>query len=143
MLNGVQANYPAQNIGVRLFDGSYHDVDSDALSFELCARLAFRESARKASPQLLEPVMMVEVTTPEDYMGDVIGDLNGRRGIIIKMDNNIDGSIVRAKVPLAEMFGYSTDLRSLTQGRASYSMEFSEYVPVPESKVKDILESQK
>jgi elongation factor G len=142
MLNGIQANYPAQNIGVRLFDGSYHDVDSDSFSFELCARSAFRESAKKAGPMLLEPVMMVEVTTPEDYMGDVIGDLNGRRGIIQKMDNNPEGSIVRAKVPLAEMFGYSTDLRSLTQGRAAYSMEFSEYVAVPDSKAKEIIEQQ-
>jgi len=142
MQSGIQANYAAQNIGVRLFDGSYHDVDSDAFSFELCARLAFRESARKARPQLLEPVMMVEVTTPEEYMGDVIGDLNSRRGIVMKMENNVDGSIVRAKVPLAEMFGYSTELRSLTQGRAGYSMEFSEYTPVPESKVKEILEAQ-
>ena len=142
MQSGIQANYAAQNIGVRLFDGSYHDVDSDAFSFELCARLAFRESARKAKPQLLEPVMMVEVTTPEEYMGDVIGDLNSRRGIVMKMENNVDGSIVRAKVPLAEMFGYSTELRSLTQGRAGYSMEFNEYTPVPESKVKEILEAQ-
>jgi len=142
MQSGIQANYAAQNIGVRLFDGSYHDVDSDAFSFELCARLAFRESARKAKPQLLEPVMMVEVTTPEEYMGDVIGDLNSRRGIVMKMENNVDGSLVRAKVPLAEMFGYSTELRSLTQGRAAYSMEFNEYTAVPESKVKEILEAQ-
>ncbi len=140
--NGIQANYPAQNIGVRLFDGSYHDVDSDAFSFELCSRLAFRNSAKKAGPQLLEPVMMVEVTTPEDYMGDVIGDLNGRRGIIQKMENSVEGSVVRCKVPLAEMFGYSTDLRSLTQGRAVYSMEFSEYVAVPESKAQEIIEQQ-
>ncbi|HBW00311.1 MAG TPA: elongation factor G [Bacteroidetes bacterium] len=142
MGNGVQANYPAQNIGVRLFDGSYHDVDSDAFSFELCARLAFRESAKKAGPQLLEPVMKVEVTTPEEFMGDVIGDLNGRRGIVQKMENNVDGSLVRCHVPLSEMFGYSTDLRSLTQGRAAYSMEFDHYAAVPESKAKEILEAQ-
>jgi len=142
MKNGIQANYPAQNIGVRLFDGSYHDVDSDAFSFELCSRLAFRNSAKKSGPQLLEPVMMVEVITPEDYMGDVIGDLNGRRGIIQKMENSAEGSVVRCKVPLAEMFGYSTDLRSLTQGRAVYSMEFSEYVPVPDSKAQEIIEKQ-
>jgi elongation factor G len=142
MKNGIQANYAAQNIGVRLFDGSYHDVDSDAFSFELCARLAFRNSAKKAGPIMLEPVMTVEVTTPEDYMGDVIGDLNGRRGIIQKMDNNVEGSVVKAQVPLSEMFGYSTDLRSLTQGRAAYSMEFSEYVPVPESKAQEIIEQQ-
>ena len=142
MKNGVQANYAAQNIGVRLFDGSYHDVDSDAFSFELCARLAFRNAARKASPVLLEPVMKVEVTTPEEYMGDVIGDLNSRRGIIQKMENQKDAAIVRANVPLAEMFGYSTELRSLTQGRASYSMEFEEYVEVPQSKAQEIIESQ-
>jgi len=142
MKSGIQANYAAQNIGVRLYDGSYHDVDSDAFSFELCARLAFRNSAKKASPKLLEPIMDVEITTPEDYMGDVIGDLNGRRGIISKMENNPEGSVVRAKVPLSEMFGYSTDLRSLSQGRAAYSMEFLEYSEVPESKAKEIIEEQ-
>jgi elongation factor G len=143
MQSGIQANYAAQNIGVRLYDGSYHDVDSDAFSFELCARIAFRNSAKKASPKLLEPVMDVEITTPEEYMGDVIGDINGRRGIIGKMDNNPEGSVVRAKVPLSEMFGYSTDLRSLTQGRAAYSMEFAEYSEVPESKALEIIEEQK
>jgi elongation factor G len=142
MKNGIQANYPVQNIGVRLFDGSYHDVDSDAFSFELCARLAFRNSARKAAPQMLEPIMSVEITTPEEYMGDVIGDINGRRGIIQKMDNNAEGSVVKAQVPLSEMFGYSTDLRSVTQGRAAYSMEFSEYSPVPDSKAQEIIEQQ-
>ena len=142
MKNGIQANYPAQNIGVRLFDGSYHDVDSDAFSFELCAKLAFRNSASKAKPQILEPVMTVEIITPEEYMGDVIGDVNGRRGIMQKMENNAEGSVVRAKVPLSEMFGYSTDLRSITQGRASYSMEFFEYSPVPDSKAQEIIEQQ-
>jgi len=142
MKNGIQASYAAQNIGVRLFDGSYHDVDSDAFSFELCAKLAFRNSAKKASPQILEPIMIVEITTPEEYMGDVIGDVNGRRGIMQKMENNAEGSIVKAKVPLSEMFGYSTDLRSITQGRASYSMEFAEYAPVPDSKAQEIIEQQ-
>ncbi|MEX0639159.1 MAG: elongation factor G, partial [Balneolaceae bacterium] len=142
MQGGIQASYAVQNIGVRLYDGSYHDVDSDAFSFELCARLAFRNSSRKASPKLLEPVMDVEIITPEEYMGDVIGDINGRRGIISSMDNKAEGSVVKAKVPLSEMFGYSTDLRSLTQGRASYSMEFSEYVEVPESKALEIIEEQ-
>jgi elongation factor G len=126
-----------------LYDGSYHDVDSDAFSFELCAKLAFRNASKKAGPELLEPVMMVEVTTPEDYMGDVIGDINSRRGIIQNMDNNVEGSVVKAKVPLSEMFGYSTDLRSLTQGRAVYSMEFSEYVAVPASKALEIIEQQR
>jgi len=142
MKGGIQANYPVQNIGVRLYDGSYHDVDSDAFSFELCAKIAFRQSARKAKPKILEPVMKVEVITPEEHMGDVIGDLNGRRGIITKMDNQNDGAVVRANVPLSEMFGYSTELRSLTQGRASYSMEFNEYVEVPETKAKEIIEEQ-
>ncbi|NBC26214.1 MAG: elongation factor G [Bacteroidetes bacterium] len=142
MKGGIQANYPVQNVGVRLFDGSYHDVDSDAFSFELCAKIAFRNSAKKASPKLLEPVMKVEVITPEEHMGDVIGDLNGRRGIISKMDNQNDGALVKANVPLSEMFGYSTELRSLTQGRASYSMEFSEYVEVPSSKALEIIEEK-
>ncbi|MFU8813458.1 MAG: elongation factor G [Balneolaceae bacterium] len=142
MKSGIQASYPVQNVGVRIYDGSYHDVDSDAFSFELCAKLAFRQSARKAKPVLLEPIMKVEITTPEEYMGDVIGDLNGRRGIIQKMDNQPDGAIVRANVPLSEMFGYSTDLRSLTQGRAGYSMEFNEYVAVPDSKAQEIIEQQ-
>ena len=142
MKNGIQANYAAQNIGVRLYDGSYHDVDSDAFSFELCSKLAFRNASKKAGPELLEPIMMVEVTTPEEYMGDVIGDINGRRGIIQKMDTNAEGSLVKAKVPLSEMFGYSTDLRSLTQGRAVYSMEFSEYEAVPASKALEIIEQQ-
>jgi len=140
--NGIQANYAVQNVGVRLFDGSYHDVDSDQLSFELAAKLGFRNSAKKAKPQLLEPVMKVEVTTPEEYMGDVIGDLNSRRGIIQSMDNRNDGSVVKAHVPLSEMFGYSTDVRSLTQGRAVYSMEFEEYTAVPEKIAQEIIESQ-
>jgi len=139
---GIQANYPVQNVGVRLFDGSYHDVDSDAFSFELCAKIAFRQSAKKAKPKLLEPIMKVEVITPEEHMGDVIGDLNGRRGIILKMDNQNDGAVVKANVPLSEMFGYSTELRSLTQGRASYSMEFSEYSEVPSAKALEIIEEK-
>jgi len=142
MKNGIQANYAAQNIGVRLFDGSYHDVDSDQLSFELCAKLGFRNSAKKAKPKLLEPVMKVEVITPEEFMGDVIGDLNGRRGIIQSMDNSPEGSVVKANVPLSSMFGYSTDLRSLTQGRAVYSMEFEEYAEVPENLAQEIIESE-
>jgi len=142
MAGGIQADYPAQNIGVRLFDGSYHDVDSDAFSFELCAKLAFRRSAQRAKPTILEPIMDVEVITPEEYMGDVIGDLNGRRGIIGKMDTNKEGSVVTAKVPLSAMFGYTTDLRSLTQGRATSSMEFAEYAAVPENLEKEIIESR-
>ena len=140
--SGIQANYSVQNVGVRLFDGSYHDVDSDQLSFELAAKSGFRESAKKAKPALLEPVMKVEVTTPEDYMGDVIGDLNSRRGIIQSMNSDPNGSVVKANVPLSEMFGYSTDLRSLTQGRAVYSMEFEEYTQVPDKLAQEIIESQ-
>lgn len=140
--NGIQANYSVENIGVRLFDGSYHDVDSDQLSFELCAKLGFRESARKANPIILEPVMKVEIITPEEYTGDVIGDLNSRRGIMQSMDSNTEGSVVKAHVPLSEMFGYSTDLRSLTQGRAVYTMEFEDYTPVPDAIAKEIIESQ-
>lgn len=142
MESGIQANYSAQNIGVRLFDGSYHDVDSDQLSFELAAKQGFRNSAKKANPVMLEPVMKVEVTTPEEYMGDVIGDLNSRRGIIQSMDSDPNGSVVKANVPLSEMFGYSTDLRSLTQGRAVYSMEFEEYTQVPDKIAQEIIESQ-
>ena len=140
--NGIQANYGVQNVGFRLFDGSYHDVDSDQLSFELAAKSGFRESAKKAKPVLLEPVMGVEVTTPEEYMGDVIGDLNSRRGIIQSMNSDSNGSVVKANVPLSEMFGYSTDLRSLTQGRAVYFMEFEEYTQVPDKIAQEIIESQ-
>jgi elongation factor G len=139
---GIQANYSVENIGFRLFDGSYHDVDSDQLSFELCAKVGFRNAARKASPKILEPVMKVEIITPEDYMGDVIGDLNSRRGIMQSMDSNKEGAVVKAHVPLSEMFGYSTDLRSLTQGRAVYSMEFHAYTEVPEGLAQEIIEDQ-
>ncbi len=139
---GIQAGYPIEGLKVRLFDGSYHDVDSDALSFELCARMGLREAARKAAPILLEPIMAVEVITPEDYMGDIIGDLNSRRGMILGMENKIDGSVITAEVPLAEMFGYSTQLRSMSQGRAVYSMEFKRFAPVPDSIAKAIIEEK-
>lgn len=140
--SGIQANYSVENVGFKLKDGSYHDVDSDQLSFELCAKLGFRNAARKASPKILEPVMKVEIITPEEYMGDVIGDLNSRRGIMQSMDSNKEGSVVKAHVPLSEMFGYSTDLRSLTQGRAVYSMEFHDYIEVPETLAAEIIEKQ-
>jgi elongation factor G len=139
---GIQAGYPIEGLKVRLFDGSYHDVDSDALSFELCARMGLREAARKAAPIILEPIMAVEVITPEDYMGDIIGDLNSRRGMILGMENKIDGSVINAEVPLAEMFGYSTQLRSMSQGRAVYSMEFKRFAPVPDSIAKAIIEEK-
>jgi elongation factor G len=140
--SGIQAGYPIEGLKVRLFDGSYHDVDSDALSFELCARAGLREAAKRAAPIMLEPIMKVEVITPEEYMGDIIGDLNSRRGMILGMDNQVDGSVIDAEVPLAEMFGYSTNLRSLSQGRAVYSMEFSKFAPVPDSIAKTIIEEK-
>lgn len=137
--SGIQAGYTIEGVHVRVYDGSYHDVDSDAVSFETCAKLGFREAARKAGPIILEPVMKVEVTTPEEYMGDLIGDLNSRRGVIGKMENRAEGSVIDAEVPLAEMFGYSTNLRSLSQGRAVYSMEFEKYAPVPDNIASEII----
>jgi elongation factor G len=132
MKSGVMAGYPVVDVKVTLFDGSYHDVDSSQLSFELAGSMAFKDGMRKAHPILLEPMMSVEVETPEEYMGDVMGDLSSRRGIIQGMDDNDSGGkIVKAEVPLAEMFGYSTDLRSMTQGRATYSMEFKHYSEAP------------
>lgn len=140
--SGIQAHYAIEGVKVRLFDGSYHDVDSDAISFEMCAKLGLREAARKAGPIILEPIMKVEVTTPDDYTGDIIGDLNSRRGMIGKMDSQPEGTVIDAQVPLSEMFGYSTNLRSLSQGRAVYSMEFEKYAPVPDSIAKQIIEDK-
>ena len=130
--NGVIAGYPVVDVKVTIFDGSYHDVDSSEMAFKIAGSMGFKEGAVKADPVLLEPIMKVEVETPEDYMGDVIGDINRRRGMIQGMDDAPGGSkIVRAEVPLAEMFGYATDLRSATQGRATYSMEFAKYAETP------------
>ena len=131
--NGVLAGFPVVDIKVTLFDGSYHDVDSSELAFKLAAILAFKDAMRKANPVLLEPMMAVEVETPEDYMGDVMGDLNRRRGIIQGMDDVGGVKAIKCEVPLAEMFGYSTDLRSMSQGRATYSMEFKHYTEAPKS----------
>ena len=131
--NGVIAGFPMVDVRVTLFDGSYHDVDSSEMAFKIAASMGVKEGARKADPVLLEPMMKVEVVTPEDYMGDVIGDLNRRRGLVQGMEDGPSGKIVRAEVPLAEMFGYATDLRSQTQGRAGYSMEFSRYAEAPNS----------
>ncbi len=131
MQNGVLAGYPVVDVRVTLFDGSYHEVDSSELAFKIAGSIGFKEGVRKANPVLLEPIMKVEVVTPEEYMGDVMGDLNRRRGIVQGMDEAPAGKIVRAEVPLAEMFGYATDLRSATQGRATYSMEFAKYVEAP------------
>ena len=132
MQNGVVAGYPLIGIQATLYDGSFHDVDSSEMAFKIAGSMCLREGALNAKPVLLEPVMKVEVVTPEDYMGDVVGDLNRRRGLISGMDENPAGRVVRADVPLSEMFGYSTDLRSSTQGRATYTMEFSDYAEVPD-----------
>ena len=131
MENGVIGGYPVVDVKVTLYDGSYHDVDSSEMAFKIAGSMAFREGALKANPVLLEPIMKVEVVTPEDYLGDVMGDLNRRRGITQGMDDSPSGKIIRAEVPLAEMFGYATDLRSATQGRATYSMEFEKYNEAP------------
>jgi elongation factor G len=133
LTNGVIAGYPVVDVKVTLYDGSYHDVDSSEMAFKIAGSMAFKEGALKASPVLLEPIMEVEVVTPEDYMGDVMGDLNRRRGLVQGMEDAPAGKIVRAEVPLAEMFGYATDLRSMTQGRATYSMEFGKYNEAPNS----------
>ncbi|EEY39603.1 elongation factor G [Vibrio mimicus] len=134
MNNGVLAGYPVLDVKATLFDGSFHDVDSSEMAFKIAGSMAFKKGALEAQPVLLEPLMKVEVTTPEDWMGDVVGDLNRRRGMIEGMDEGPAGlKIIHSKVPLSEMFGYATDLRSATQGRASYSMEFAEYADVPKN----------
>ncbi|MBZ0179515.1 MAG: elongation factor G [Melioribacteraceae bacterium] len=140
MKNGVIAGYPMVDIKVKLFDGSYHDVDSDEISFKVAGSMAFREGAKKAKPILLEPMMAVEVTSPEEYLGDVMGDLNSRRGKIEGFASRRDAQVIRATVPLATMFGYATTLRSMTQGRAIYTMQFSHYAPVPQSVADEISE---
>jgi elongation factor G len=140
--SGPLAGYPVVDVKVRLHYGSYHDVDSSELAFKLAGSIAFKEGFKRAKPVLLEPIMKVEVETPEDYMGDVMGDLNRRRGIIEGMEDTATGKTVRVKVPLSEMFGYATDLRSQTQGRASYSMEFLEYAEAPSNVAKAIIEAR-
>tara|TARA_B100000029_G_scaffold154899_1_gene150224 strand:- start:1143 stop:3242 length:2100 start_codon:yes stop_codon:yes gene_type:complete len=131
MENGVIGGYPVVDVKVTLYDGSFHDVDSSEVAFKVAGSMAFKEGAQKAKPILLEPVMKVEAVTPKDYLGDVTGDLNRRRGIVLGMEESVSGNIVRAEVPLAEMFGYATDLRSMTQGRATYTMEFEKYLEIP------------
>ena len=140
--NGVIAGYPVVDVKVTVFDGSYHEVDSSEMAFKIAASMAFKQGFVKADPVLLEPVMKVEVETPEDYMGDVIGDLNRRRGLVEGMEDGPSGKIVRAFVPLAEMFGYATDLRSQTQGRASYSMEFGRYAETPKAIADSVIEAR-
>jgi elongation factor G len=131
MQNGVIAGFPVVDVKVTIFDGSYHEVDSNEMAFKIAGSMGFKEGAKKANPALLEPIMKVEVVTPEEYMGDVVGDINRRRGLILGMDESPSGKVVNCEVPLAEMFGYATDLRSATQGRATYSMQFEKYQEAP------------
>jgi elongation factor G len=139
MQNGVLAGYPVVDVKAKLYDGSYHEVDSSEIAFKIAASQAFQEGVRRGSPVLLEPLMRVEVTTPEEFMGDVIGDVNSKRGRVEKMDDRAGVKIIDAKVPLAEMFGYATSLRSMTQGRASYNMEFDHYAEVPRNVADEII----
>ncbi|MDO8550530.1 MAG: elongation factor G, partial [Ignavibacteria bacterium] len=140
MRNGVVAGFPVVDIKAKLFDGSYHDVDSDEISFKVAGSIAFKQGAKKAKPVLLEPIMEVEVVTPEEYLGDVMGDLNSRRGKIEGFSARKDAQVIKARVPLAEMFGYATILRSMTQGRAIYTMQFTVYQEVPKSIADEIAE---
>ncbi len=142
MQNGVIAGYPVVDVKVTLFDGSFHEVDSSEMAFKIAGSQCFKQGAQKAKPVLLEPVMKVEVVTPEDYMGDVMGDLSRRRGILQGMDESPAGRVIRAEVPLAEMFGYSTDLRSATQGRATYTMEFAKYSEAPANIAEAIIDKK-
>ena len=143
MTTGVLAGYPMESMKVRVFDGSFHQVDSDAMSFELCAKQGYREAGRKAKPVLLEPIMKIEVLTPDQYMGDVTGDLNRRRGMLEGMDTKHGVQVIKAKVPLSEMFGYVTQLRSLSSGRATSTMEFSHYAPAPNNISEEVVAKQK
>ncbi|MBF6622973.1 MAG: elongation factor G [Pseudomonas stutzeri] len=142
MKNGVLAGYPLLGLKATVFDGSYHDVDSNEMAFKIAASMATKQLSQKGGAVLLEPVMKVEVVTPEDYMGDVMGDLNRRRGLIQGMEDSVTGKVIRAEVPLGEMFGYATDVRSMSQGRASYSMEFSKYSEAPSNIVEAIVKKQ-
>lgn len=142
MKNGVLAGYPLLGLKATVFDGSYHDVDSNEMAFKIAASMATKQLSQKGGAVLLEPIMKVEVVTPEDYMGDVMGDLNRRRGLIQGMEDSVTGKVIRAEVPLGEMFGYATDVRSMSQGRASYSMEFSKYAEAPSNIVEAIVKKQ-
>ncbi len=143
MGTGVLAGYTMDSLKVRLFDGSFHAVDSDAFSFEMAAKIAFRDAGKNAGPQLLEPIMKLEVITPEDHMGDVIGDLNRRRGMIEGFDNKNNATVIKAKVPLSEMFGYVTQLRTITSGRATSILEFSHFAPAPASVAEEVISKSK
>ena len=138
MQTGVIAGFPVIDFKTTLHDGAYHDVDSSVLAFEIAARAAFREGIAKARPALLEPVMKVEVVTPEEYMGDVIGDLNSRRGSVQNMETRGNANVINAMVPLANMFGYVNNLRSLSQGRANYTMQFAHYEEVPSNVAEEV-----
>jgi elongation factor G len=138
----VLAGFPVVDIKVTLVDGSYHDVDSSEMAFKVAGSMAFKEASKRAKPVLLEPVMAVEVVTPEEYMGDVIGNINSRRGQIEGMEPRGNAQVIRAKVPLAEMFGYATDVRTMSQGRATYTMQFLHYAEVPHSIAEKLTESQ-
>jgi elongation factor G len=140
MENGVIGGYPVVDVKVTLYDGSFHDVDSSEVAFKVAGSQAFKEGAKKAKPVLLEPVMKVEAVTPGDYLGDVTGDLNRRRGIIQGMEETVVGNIIKAEVPLSEMFGYATDLRSMTQGRATYTMEFEKYAEIPSNIAEELIQ---
>ncbi|ESQ11712.1 MAG: hypothetical protein N838_34940, partial [Thiohalocapsa sp. PB-PSB1] len=142
MSNGIMAGFPMVDIKVTLYDGSYHEVDSSEMAFKIAGSMGLKEGAGKGKPVLLEPIMKVEVVTPEENMGDVMGDLNSRRGMIQGMEDAPSGKIIRAEVPLASMFGYATDLRSATQGRATYSMEFAKYNEVPASIAEAVAKKQ-
>jgi elongation factor G len=143
MTNGVLAGYPIQTMKVRVTDGSYHNVDSDSLSFEICAKSGYREAAPSARPVLLEPIMKLEVVTPDQYMGDVVGDLNRRRGQVQGMDSKGVAQVIKAQVPLSEMFGYVTQLRTITSGRASSTMEFSHYAEAPRNIADEVIAKAK
>jgi elongation factor G len=136
---GVIAGYPVVDVKVTLFDGSYHDVDSNEMAFKIAGSMGFKDGFRNAKPVILEPIMKVEVVTPEDHSGDVIGDLNRRRGQITGMDDSPSGKQINAEVPLSEMFGYATTVRSMSQGRATFTMEFSKYMEVPPNVAQSII----
>src|SRR5690348_14019617 len=142
MDSGVLAGYPIVDVAIELVDGSYHEVDSSERSFKIAGSIAFKEAMKRSKPKLLEPVMAVEVTTPEDYLGDVMGNLNSRRGRIESMNPLGNAQVVKASVPLSEMFGYATDLRSMTQGRADFTMQFDRYEEVPQSIASEIIDTQ-
>jgi elongation factor G len=139
---GVLAGYPMVDIKISVFDGSYHDVDSNEMAFKIAGSMGFKEGAKKANPVILEPIMDVEVVTPEDYLGNVMGDLNKRRGVVQSSEDTPTGKSIRAEVPLAEMFQYSTTLRSMSQGRASYTMEFKKYQEVPRNVAETLLKKE-